>query len=178
MPFNNSTCVNNFQLFQVRCTHGQWQARQHCMMMSSNGNFFHITGLLRREATSQQRSPHTKASDAELWCFLWSTLEPTVEQTLETPVIWDAIRSVWCNCNGTHVAITTANMRNENWEFLTDILQIIDRGYETPSAHYDAIVMAHTCCNHNANMRNENWRFWQTFCKLLTEDTSPHIWCI
>ena len=35
--------------------------------------------------------PHTKASDAELWCFLWSTPEQTVEQTLETPVIWDAI---------------------------------------------------------------------------------------
>ena len=34
---------------------------------------------------------HTKASDAELWCFLWSAPEPTLEQTMETPVIWDAI---------------------------------------------------------------------------------------
>ena len=33
----------------------------------------------------------TKASDAELWCFLWSAPEQTVEQTMETPVIWDAI---------------------------------------------------------------------------------------
>ena len=33
--------------------------------------------------------PSQKASDAELWCFLWS--EQTVEQTTETPVIWDAI---------------------------------------------------------------------------------------
>ena len=32
----------------------------------------------------------TKASDAELWCFLWFAPEPTVEQTMETPVIWDA----------------------------------------------------------------------------------------
>ena len=31
--------------------------------------------------------PHTKASDAELWCFLWSLPELTVEQTIETPVI-------------------------------------------------------------------------------------------
>ena len=32
-----------------------------------------------------------KASDAELWCFLWSAPEQTVEQTTGTPVIWDAI---------------------------------------------------------------------------------------
>ena len=36
-------------------------------------------------------SPHTKASDAELWCFLWSAPEQTVEQTIETLAIWDAI---------------------------------------------------------------------------------------
>ena len=33
----------------------------------------------------------TKASDAELWCFPWSAPEQTVKQTIETPVIWDAI---------------------------------------------------------------------------------------
>ena len=31
------------------------------------------------------------ASDAELWCFLWFAPEQTVEETIETPVIWDAI---------------------------------------------------------------------------------------
>ena len=31
----------------------------------------------------------TKASDAELWCFLLSAPERTIEQTMETPVIWD-----------------------------------------------------------------------------------------
>ena len=30
-------------------------------------------------------------SDAELWCFLWSAPEQTVEQIIETPVILDAI---------------------------------------------------------------------------------------
>ena len=35
--------------------------------------------------------PPTKASDAELWCFPWSTPEQMVEQTIETSVIWDAI---------------------------------------------------------------------------------------
>ena len=36
-------------------------------------------------------NPLTKASDAELWCFLWSAPEQTVMQTIDMPVIWDAI---------------------------------------------------------------------------------------
>ena len=34
-------------------------------------------------------NPITKASDGELWCFVWSTPKHTVEQTIEAPVIWD-----------------------------------------------------------------------------------------
>ena len=30
-------------------------------------------------------------TDAEIWDFLWSAPEPTVVQTMKTPVIWDAI---------------------------------------------------------------------------------------
>ena len=33
----------------------------------------------------------TKARDAKLWCFLWSAPEQMVKQTIETPVIWDAM---------------------------------------------------------------------------------------
>ena len=43
--------------------------------------------------------PLIKATDAELWCFLWSAPEPTVEQTFKTPVIWDPLRSLWRHCN-------------------------------------------------------------------------------
>ena len=42
------------------------------MMMSSNGNIFRVTGPLCGEFTGHWWIPHTKASDAELWCFLWS----------------------------------------------------------------------------------------------------------
>ena len=35
--------------------------------------------------------PTQKASDMELWCFLWPGPEQTVEYTIETPVICDAI---------------------------------------------------------------------------------------
>ena len=45
------------------------------MMTSSNGNIFHITGHLCGEFTGPRWIPHTKASDMELWCFLWSAPE-------------------------------------------------------------------------------------------------------
>ena len=61
------------------------------MMRSSNGNSFRVTGPLWGESTGHWRIPLTKASDVELWCFLWSAPEQTVEQTIETLVIWDAI---------------------------------------------------------------------------------------
>ena len=35
-----------------------------------------------------------KTSGAKLWCFLWSALEQKIEQTVETPVIWDAIAPI------------------------------------------------------------------------------------
>ena len=61
------------------------------MMTSSNGNIFHATGLLWGEFPGHRGIPLTKANDAQLWCFLLSTPERTVEQKMETPVIWDAI---------------------------------------------------------------------------------------
>ena len=45
------------------------------MMTSSNGNIFHVTGPFWGEFTGHRRIPLTKASDAELWCFLWSAPE-------------------------------------------------------------------------------------------------------
>ena len=38
--------------------------------------------------------PLTKASDAELWNILWPVPEQTAEQTVATPVIWDAIAPI------------------------------------------------------------------------------------
>ena len=43
------------------------------MMTSSNGNIFRVTGHLCGEFTGSRWIPRTKASDPELWCFLWST---------------------------------------------------------------------------------------------------------
>ena len=49
------------------------------MMTSSNGNIFRVTGPLCEETTGHWWIPLTKASDAELWFFLWSPPEQTVE---------------------------------------------------------------------------------------------------
>ena len=49
------------------------------MMTSSNGKIFRFTGPLCGEFTSHRWIPLTKASDAELWCFLWSVPEQTGE---------------------------------------------------------------------------------------------------
>ena len=45
------------------------------MMTSSNGNIFRVTGPLCEEFTGHRWIPHTKVSDAELWCFLSSASE-------------------------------------------------------------------------------------------------------
>ena len=48
------------------------------MMTSSNGDIFRVTGPLWGEFTGHRWIPLTKASDAELWRFLWSAPEQTV----------------------------------------------------------------------------------------------------
>ena len=61
------------------------------MMTPSNRNIFGVTGPLCGEFTCHRWIPLTKESDAELWYFLWTVPEQMVVQTIETPVIWDAI---------------------------------------------------------------------------------------
>ena len=60
-------------------------------MTSSNGNRFRVTGRLWEKSTGHRWIPLTKASEAKLWCFVWSVPEQTFEQTIETAVIWDVI---------------------------------------------------------------------------------------
>ena len=45
------------------------------MMTSSNENIFRVTGHLCGEFTGHRWSPHTKASDAEFWCFFYLRLK-------------------------------------------------------------------------------------------------------
>ena len=58
-------------VFIISSTYNQ-ELDSPIMMMSSNGNTFCITGPLWGESTGHRWIPLTKASDTELWCFLWS----------------------------------------------------------------------------------------------------------
>ena len=65
---------------QLRSPPGpRWRHGADFMMMSSNGNIFHVTGPVCKEFTSHRWIPLTEATDAELWCFLWSAPEQTAQ---------------------------------------------------------------------------------------------------
>ena len=82
------------------------------MVTSSNGS---VTGPWCVEFTGHRSIPLTKASDAELWYFLWTTSEQTVEQTMETPVVWDAIAPIMTH-NGL-VQITVTKLEEQKFCF-------------------------------------------------------------
>ena len=48
---------------------------EYIMMTSWNGTIFRVTGHLCGEFTSHRWLSHTKASDVELWSFLWFASE-------------------------------------------------------------------------------------------------------
>ena len=71
----NHHCFREWTDIQNARSGSHFNKPQH-MMTSSNGNIFRVTGHLCGEFTSSPRwIPRTKASDAELWCFLWSAYE-------------------------------------------------------------------------------------------------------
>ena len=58
---------------QAQINRSYWNT---CIMMtSSKGNIFRVTRPLRWESTGYWWIPLTKASEAKLWCFLWSSPE-------------------------------------------------------------------------------------------------------
>ena len=79
---NNPACnIVSFNQVQVRLWYNfsqstSWITRDsnHIMMTSSNGNIFRVAGSLCGEFTGPRWIPYSKASDTELWCFLWSSL--------------------------------------------------------------------------------------------------------
>ena len=78
LPLQSLTTIITIMCFIYKC----WilnGSQVLFMMTSSNGNIFCITGPLCGEFTSHWWIPLTKASDAELWCFLWSAPEQTIE---------------------------------------------------------------------------------------------------
>ena len=69
------------------------------MMTSSNGNISHVTGHLCGEFTGHRWIPRTKASDAELWCFIWSALNKRLSKQWRGWWFQTSSRSLWRHCN-------------------------------------------------------------------------------
>ena len=67
----------------------------HNMMTESIGSIFPVTGHCEG---NHRWIPLTKASKAELWCFLWPAPAQTVQKTIVTPMIWQPPRSLWRHC--------------------------------------------------------------------------------
>ena len=74
------------------------------MMTSSNVNIFRVTGHLCREFTGHRWIPRTKASDAELWCFLWSAHHVNKRLGKHSWGWWfeTPSRPLWRHCNVEH----------------------------------------------------------------------------
>ena len=94
MSFTTTWTFNNYDIL-VAVHWGLYMSilyiETNIMMTSSNGNIFRVAGPLCGDFTGHRLIPLKKASDAELWCFLWSAPEQTLKQTIETPEIWNAI---------------------------------------------------------------------------------------
>ena len=69
------------------------------MMTSTNGNIFLNNGLLWGEFTGHRGIPLTKASDSELWCFLWSVPEQADDKQLRRRWLEIPSSSLWRHCN-------------------------------------------------------------------------------
>ena len=70
-------CYDTSNVYKYCFSHALYNGMKQpwYMMTSSNGNIFRVTGHLCGEFTGPRWIPSTKASDAELWCFLWSAPE-------------------------------------------------------------------------------------------------------
>ena len=92
---------------------------------SSNGTILSVTCLLWGQSTGQLWILLTKASDAELWCFLWATPEPVGKATIETAGFETPSRSLWRHCHVTHnirrgvvflnLKYNTSEIRGQYW---------------------------------------------------------------
>ena len=73
--FLNHSCHNLIKISPKSVLKGPINHGSSFMMTSSNRNIFRVTGYLCGKFTGPREIPRTKASDAQLWCFLWSASE-------------------------------------------------------------------------------------------------------
>ena len=109
-PFNDvimsvlKWCIMYFGIWRVYTAGFSTQRLRLCrygwyMVTSSNGNRFRVNSPLWGQSTGHMWIPLAKASDAELWYFLWSALEQKFGQTMRRRWFEKPSRSLWRQCN-------------------------------------------------------------------------------
>ena len=90
------------KLTQTHNYNGNTSSERSCLWTRAAWLTYHdgVTGPLGGECTGHGWISLAKASDAELWYFLWFAPEQTVQQTMETPR-----RSSWRHCSALHEKI-------------------------------------------------------------------------
>ena len=101
------------------------------------------------ESTGHRRTPLIKTNDPEYWCFLWSAPEQTVEQTIKSSVIWNAIAltiaSLQCGSRWWSIPIGTlvpCMISDASWKYHQNLLTHHDCGQGTP---YCVIELGQHC---------------------------------
>ena len=82
------------------------------MMTLSNGNIFRVTGHLCGEFTGPRWIPRTKASDAEIWCFIYMRLNKRLNKQSWGCWFETLSRPLWRQCN---VYTGTWKKNNRPW---------------------------------------------------------------
>ena len=112
-------------------------------MTSSNGNIFRVTGLLCGAFTSYRWIPRTKASDAELWYFLWSLSEKKRMSRqwwgwwFETPSY-----PLWRHCNEDMTMDTRPWGRLMGARFISLKGDQLSTLVTVPLSHYIGVIMS------------------------------------
>ena len=101
--------------------------RSLCMMMSSNGNIFRVTGHLCGEITGPRRLPRTKACDAELWCFFFFFFffyqRLNKRWSKQSWGLWfeTLLHPLWRHCNG----MPPLNVNQLHWSTINTFWPIV-----------------------------------------------------
>ena len=109
---------------------------QWCMMTSSNGNIFRVTGHLCWEFTGPRWLPRTKASDAELWCFLDLRLNKRLSKQSWRWWFETLSHPLWRRCNGN---------QHQNISCTYDIyIHILNSSSQNKDIHYNDVIKSAT----------------------------------
>ena len=137
------------------------------MLTSSNGNIFRVTGTCCWEFTSHRWIPLTKASDAELWYFLWSASERLSQQSwsywFEKPS-----RSLCRHCNGWRVLLYLHRLAHV-WVITFQQLQHRFRNWIARNCEVQ-------CDADHAKKRSQCYRFVKVIRAFNTQSRSFDTW--